>query len=84
MIFCLKVDLGREIHALSCSSKPLAAWTARDAIQECREACGGHGYSAGNTSYSIIGLKTSKALAFILLSFVQTSNFSQTSFVFAL
>ncbi|XP_046840854.1 peroxisomal acyl-coenzyme A oxidase 3-like [Xenia sp. Carnegie-2017] len=43
-----KVDLGREIHALSCSSKPLSAWAARDAIQECREACGGHGYLAVN------------------------------------
>ena len=48
--FLPKVELGREVHALSCSSKPLAAWTARDAIQECREACGGHGYLAGNTS----------------------------------
>ena len=45
---CFKVDLGPEIHALSCSSKPIAAWTARDAIQECREACGGHGYLAGS------------------------------------
>jgi len=35
---------GAEIHALSSSAKPLAGWLARDAIQECREACGGHGY----------------------------------------
>ena len=40
-------EMAKEIHAISCSSKPLAGWTARDAIQECREACGGHGFSAG-------------------------------------
>ncbi|KAI8740037.1 peroxisomal acyl-coenzyme A oxidase 3 isoform X1 [Biomphalaria glabrata] len=39
-----QADLGKEIHALSCASKPLSGWVARDAIQECREACGGHGY----------------------------------------
>lgn len=39
-----QADLGREIHAFSSSSKPLGAWLARDCIQECREACGGHGY----------------------------------------
>lgn len=41
-------ELGREIHALSCASKPLTGWLARDAVQECREACGGHGYFAVN------------------------------------
>lgn len=36
--------LGMEIHALSSAVKPVCTWAARDAIQECREACGGHGY----------------------------------------
>lgn len=33
-----------EMHALSSAGKPVVAWTVRDVIQECREACGGHGY----------------------------------------
>lgn len=37
-------NVGMEIHALSSAAKPFMAWQTRDAIQECREACGGHGY----------------------------------------
>lgn len=35
---------GMEVHAVGCSAKPVSGWLARDAIQESREACGGHGY----------------------------------------
>lgn len=36
--------MGSELHAVISSSKPLITWSARDAIQEAREACGGHGF----------------------------------------
>lgn len=39
--------LGNEIHALSTAAKPVTTWSARDAIQDCREATGGHGYLKG-------------------------------------
>lgn len=41
--------VGNEIHALSSAAKPACTWAVRDAIQDCREATGGHGYLKGNT-----------------------------------
>ena len=37
-----------EIHALTSVLKPLSSWLGQRGIQECREACGGLGYSAYN------------------------------------
>lgn len=37
-------NLVSEIHSIVSGAKALITWTTRDAIQECREACGGHGY----------------------------------------
>ncbi|KAL9923819.1 acyl-CoA oxidase 3 isoform 1-T1 [Glossina fuscipes fuscipes] len=36
--------VGMEIHVMSSACKPICSWISRDGIQECREACGGHGY----------------------------------------
>ncbi|XP_072943546.1 peroxisomal acyl-coenzyme A oxidase 3-like [Epargyreus clarus] len=37
-------DAVSEIHAMVSCSKPLLTWTVLEAAQQCREACGGHGY----------------------------------------
>lgn len=36
-----------EMHGLSSAAKPYCTWTVQQAIQDCREACGGHGYLKG-------------------------------------
>lgn len=33
-----------EMHAISSAGKAVCSWMVRDLIQDCREACGGHGY----------------------------------------
>lgn len=50
----LIADVGMEIHALSSATKPLCSWIARDAIQDCRESCGGHGYLKSRYKISVI------------------------------
>ncbi|XP_039274921.1 LOW QUALITY PROTEIN: peroxisomal acyl-coenzyme A oxidase 3 [Nilaparvata lugens] len=32
------------VHAVVCCTKPLFTWICRNALQECREACGGHAF----------------------------------------
>lgn len=43
---------GIELHALSSAVKPVCTWAARDAIQDCRESTGGHGYLKGMAFHS--------------------------------
>jgi len=47
-------EYGKEIHALSSATKPLCSWISRDAIQNCRESCGGHGYLKSKCKISIV------------------------------
>ena len=34
-----------EVHALISSMKAICTWYSFKGVQECREACGGHGYN---------------------------------------
>jgi alkylation response protein AidB-like acyl-CoA dehydrogenase len=45
---CCQGSIGIEMHGLMSAAKPFSSWIAQQAIQECREACGGHGYLKGN------------------------------------
>lgn len=43
-----------EMHALISATKPLSTWSSQAAIQDCREACGGHGFLKGYYYFLII------------------------------
>eukprot|EP00817_Percolomonadidae_sp_ATCC50343_P005492 CAMPEP_0117426304 /NCGR_PEP_ID=MMETSP0758-20121206/6461_1 /TAXON_ID=63605 /ORGANISM="Percolomonas cosmopolitus, Strain AE-1 (ATCC 50343)" /LENGTH=665 /DNA_ID=CAMNT_0005211425 /DNA_START=201 /DNA_END=2195 /DNA_ORIENTATION=+ len=43
-----KEELLGELHALSAGMKAIFSWDTQTMIQECRNMCGGHGYSAYN------------------------------------
>eukprot|EP01133_Synstelium_polycarpum_P003600 gene3600-4124_t len=38
----------KEIHVLASGLKAYASWSARNALQDCREACGGQGFLSDN------------------------------------
>ena len=73
---------GKEIHALSSVSKPYSSWMAQECIQECREACGGHGYlKASRFSYlrnTNDPIQTFEGDNNVLIQ--QTSNYLLTSY----
>jgi acyl-CoA oxidase len=39
------IDLLPELHALSSGLKAIVTWEVSQGIEQCRMACGGHGYS---------------------------------------
>lgn len=39
-----EAEMGAELHIVSSAGKAMCGWMCRDAIQESRESCGGHGY----------------------------------------
>lgn len=44
--------MAAEVHAIVSAMKPLITWTCASALQESREACGGHGYLKGKLNFS--------------------------------
>lgn len=42
------LEILKEMHATSAGLKAFCTWSALEAIDKCRQTCGGHGYSAYN------------------------------------
>ena len=55
------------MHALSCAAKSLIGFVCRDGIQECREACGGHGYLSGTVLMCISYINRDGCLKIIII-----------------
>lgn len=45
--------MASEVHAMVSAMKPLITWTCASALQESREACGGHGYLKGRVFFGV-------------------------------
>ena len=44
-----------QLHALSAGLKALSGWEALEGVEQCRLACGGHGYSHASGIPKIYG-----------------------------
>lgn len=44
-----------DLHCISAGVKAEMAWSAWESIDMCRQACGGHAYSAYNAIVGVIG-----------------------------
>jgi len=44
-IFVLKASLLADLHSLGSGLKSVTSWQITQGVEQCRLACGGHGYS---------------------------------------
>jgi acyl-CoA oxidase len=51
-----KTDLMADLHALNCGLKSVVSFQTAQGIEQCRLACGGHGYSKGSGIPQLFGV----------------------------
>jgi acyl-CoA oxidase len=51
-----KADLMADLHALNSGLKSVTSFQTAQGIEQCRMACGGHGYSKGSGIPQIFGI----------------------------